>query len=147
MRKKVTLQCNSNLSHYITMGPLLFSRIHFEFTIFPANTLKILNIFSKLTMNSLYLNANSLLWINYQFSNLNMKPISWNNHVLTLFVVNSLWIHYVFPDSLWIHYYFANSLKAIYLCHELSISRSDYELTICVANLLWTHNHISLPNN
>ena len=65
-----------------------------------------------------------------------MKPISWNNHELTLFVVNSLWIHYVFPDSLWIHYFFANSLKALYLCHELSISDQFSDLTMNLLSIL-----------
>ena len=125
------------------MNSLSIPKIHYEFTV---------SYLLRLWIH--YLFANSL-WLHYHISNLTMKILSRNNYEFTLFstkfTLNSLCfsrIHYEFiiisriHSKLAIYFAIQFTIHFLFTFHCLSISRSDDELTICLANLLWTHNLI-----
>ena len=81
---------------------LYFSRIHAEYTIFFKNSLSIHYLDRKFTKNSRFSFFVNSLWIHFLFQNFttNSFPVSRNQFEFTIFVANSLRIHYYFANSL-----------------------------------------------
>ena len=98
-----------------------FSRIHFESTIFSANSLKILNILSKLTMNWLSLLRIhctdtifllKALWIYYKITNSSriLYDLTMNSLSVCKFTVIWEWIYYLFRKFNMNFIFFTNAL-------------------------------------
>jgi len=114
------------------MDPLLFSRIHSKFTICSTNSLWILNILSKSTMNSLSLSRFDFEFTFFEFT------FFWIHFLLhyEFFLFRDL-IPYKFPNCSWVHYLFRELTM-----NWLSFSRIHYGLTILFEIWLWIHYQI-----
>ena len=101
------------------MNSLFFARIHYESSVYYANSLSFTLIYHGFTISSSY-----PLWFHYLFREFNMNPLSISriHYEPTIYFANSLWTHYLFRE---------------FTMNPLSISRIHCESTIYFANIVW----------